>query len=326
MSIFTGIQGAVDGVNGGVGFLSQSIANKQAGNLSGQYAGDDGTGGSSAQDEANKNLLLAQLQGQEASAGQVLGTTDQRLNQGLTQLQDDYNKQASDANSARSQVLSRYATQREDTNTGKEAAINKVGDRARVLRDSVLQRIGQASGSGSSAYQLAAPGAINRDTQIERQDVVDTFGRNLRDLKSAEDDATGQYDRVFRDLNDKRNSATSALQEGVLTQKQQLQASLADIARQRAAVSGGGLGAINAAGAGYQGQVSATQNAINSLFDKYRTPYAGITPVNVQAPTLRDYTVDRGQVNVASATNAPASGVSPYAPFLKPSTDDNKVL
>lgn len=291
---------------------------------SGVYTGGgaDGAGGAGSDDA----LTLAQLADQEQLLRSFLGSdVDTQLNQGITQLQDDFNKQQSMANQDRSRTLSGYETKRTDTTQAKEQALNRVGDHARQLRNTVMQQIGRASGSGSSAYQLAAPGAINRDASLERTDVTDNYGKNFRDLKTAEDDASLQYDRLNMNLNDQYKQKTGQFRTGVEQQKSDAYGSLADIARQRAAIQGGGPDAIRAASAPYQANIDSRKATIDSLFNQYRTPYQ-VQAVNAQAPSLRDYTTDRSAVNAGAQAGTPADSTSPYAQFLKPNQDEEEKL
>lgn len=285
------------------------------------YSEGAGGGGSSR----DNSLLLAQLAGQEDNIRNTIGGIDSRLNQGLTQIDDDYNREVGRLNRDRGTTLGKLQNQRVDTERGKEQALGRVGDNARVLRNSVMQRIRQASGGGSSAMDVAGS-AINRDTSLDRQGVVENFGQNFRQLKEVEDDATTKYDDAAVDYDRRKNEATRTLREGVLDQRNQLTGGLSDIARQRQALAGGGAGAIQAAGQPYQAQISQTNNAINSLFDRYRTPFAGVAPVQVKQTNLADYTVDRAAVNAGQQAGTPSGSASPYAQFLNRQEDEEKPL
>jgi hypothetical protein len=262
----------------------------------GGYQGAAGGGGAGA----NNSASLAQLADQESLLQQLLGRSGTLLNQGLTQLGDDYNHELSSANTQRSRALEDFATKQTQTELAKNSALDRTDTNARTLANSVRQRIGQASGSGSSAYQLVAPQAIARQASQNRQGVQENYAQNFQALDTAKNRAGQDFDSLLSDLATQKAQKEKGLREGILTQEQGAYGSLADIARQRAALQGGGMGAIRAASAPYQAQVSQRQSAIDDLFNKYRTPYA-VKPVNVQAPNLSDYVVNGAKIG----NNAP---------------------
>ena len=285
---------------------------------SGAYSAD-GSGGSGA-----SAADLAYLADQESLLRGILATTLQRQNEGMTQIGDDYTKESNAANLSRSRALENYGLQREDTSRGKETALGKVDTNARTLAQSVRQRIGLASGSGSSAYQLTAPSAVARDASLERSGVQEDFGTNFRNLGLAEKRATEDFDSLLGDLSAQRASKEKGLREGILTQEQGIQGSLADIARQRVAAQGGSYDAVRAASAPYQTQIADRQAQIDGLFSQYRTPYT-VKDVNVQTPELKNYTVDRQAIGTGAQAGAvDSAATSPYARFLQ--KDDEEKL
>jgi hypothetical protein len=268
----------------------------KAGN-GGGYQAPGGSGGAGG---ANNSAGLAQLADQESLLNQLLGRSGTLLNQGLTQIGDDYNHELSSANTQRSRALEDFQTKQTQTELAKNTALDRTDTNARTLANSIRQRIGQASGSGSSAYQIVAPQAIAREASQNRQGVQENYAQNFQALDTAKKRAGQDFDSQLSDLTAQKQQKEKGLQEGILTQEQGAYGSLADIARQRAALQGGGVGAIRAASAPYQAQVSQRQAAIDNLFNQYRTPYT-VKPVNVQAPNLSDYVVNGSKIG----NNAP---------------------
>lgn len=273
--------------------------------------GDKTTAGSGV--NASQNAAdLAYLDDQEGLLKGMLGSAGKTLNDGITQINDSYNKETGRTNAAKSQAEADYGVKREDTTRGKQAAVGQVNSGARTLADSVRRMLGMASGTNSSAFKEAAPNLIARDATQKRSGVVETFGKNFRDIDSAETQTMSSFKDYLDDLVEQRNQKESGLRSGVLQQEQQINQSLGQIARDRANIQGGGYTAMRAASAPYQAEVSARQQQLDGLFEKFRTPFQ-TKDVAVAAPTLADYTVDRTQLQA----NGGANGESAYQTFLK---------
>lgn len=243
----------------------------------------------------------------------MLGSAQNTLNNGLTQIQDSYNKETGRTNAAKAQAQADYGVKREDTTRGKQSAVGQVNTGARTLADSVRRMLGMASGTNSSAFNEAAPNLIARDASQKRSGVMETFGKNFRDIDSAESQTMSSFKDYMDDLEEQRKTKESGLREGVLQQEQQVNQSLGQIARDRANIKGGGYTAMRAASAPYQAEVSARQQQLDGLFERFRTPFQ-TKDVAVAAPNLADYTVDRTQLQQNAAG---ANGESPYQTFLK---------
>src|SRR5687767_3406550 len=112
-----------------------------------------GSGGGSSYNPAD----LAYLDSQSGHLRDMLGRSQVALNQGLTGLDDSYNREVGSANQQRSRALENYGVQREDSTRAKQEAVGQVDTNARVLNDSLRRILGMAAGSDSSAYQYAAP-------------------------------------------------------------------------------------------------------------------------------------------------------------------------
>lgn len=280
-------------------------------NRSGAYSGSaSGGGAASTYDPAD----LAYLQDQRSRLQNQLSSSNTALNNGLTQLGDSYNKEVSGANTKRSQTLEDFAVKKEDTTRGKDQALGKVDTNARTLAESVRRRLGMASGSNSSAYQLAAPNAVARDATKNRTGVLENYGQNFRDLGTAEDRAKSEYDSLLQDLEAQRKTRESDFRASILGQQNNISNSLAEVARQEALLRGGGYNQVKSAMAPYVGEIDSRQAQIDNLFNQFRTPFS-VKAVDVKAPTLRDYTVDRAAIS-ANGTQG-ESQYSPYLQFLK---------
>ena len=254
-------------------------------------AGSAGGGAASSYNPAD----IAYLDDQRARLEAQQRSADTALNNGLTQLQDSYNKEVSGANSRRSQALADLNTKREDTTRAKDSAITRVNDNARTLAEGLRRRLGLASGSGSSAYQFAAPGAVSTEASKNRSGVLENFGMNFRDLDTTEQRQKSQFEELLADIEAQRKSRESDFRSGILEKKNQIDNSLSEVARQKALTLGGGYAQAKAAMQPYSSAIDSRQAEIDNLFSKFRTPYS-IKAIDTSAPSLRDYMVDRANI------------------------------
>ena len=255
---------------------------------------------------------------QQGNLQRLLQSTQTGLQNGLTGLEDSFNKETSSANLQRSRALEDFNTKKEDTTRAKQSSLNKVDSSARQGAGNLRRLIGMASGSGSSAFQLAAPQAVSSEASKRRGSVLESFGANFRDLDTAETRAKVDFDNLLADLQAQRRQKESELRAGVLEREQSINQSLAQLAAERARVNGGDYNAIRTAQQPYADAVNSRQSELDGLFARFRTPYT-VKPVEVQNPNLRDYTVDKAAIN-ANRTEGAAEG-SPYSQFLKKKTE-----
>ena len=272
------------------------------------YGGTGGTGGRASAPSYNPADIAylddqrGRLEGQHRSA-------DTALTNGLTQLQDSYSKEVEGANSRRSQALQDLNTKRVDTTRAKVSALNRVNENARTLAEGLRRRIGMASGSGSSAFQITAPGAVSRDATEDRTGVLENFGVNFRDLATTEQRQKTQFEELLSDLEAQRKTRESDFRSGILEKKNQIDNSLSEVARQKALALGGGYNQARTAMAPYAGAIDSRQAEIDNLFNKFRTPFTQ-KAVDTTAPTLRDYMVDRA--NIKAGQPGPQDPTAPY--------------
>ena len=293
--------------------------------------GNDATGGSTGGSAYGGSgggsydpAAVAYYDAQRGNLERQLGRADTALSQGLTNLTNSYNSEVSKANTQRSRALEDYGIQRDDTGRAKDTALDKVNTNARTLADSLRRRIGLASGSGSSAYQIAAPGAVAREASANRTGVLENFGENYRALDLAERRAKEDFASLLDDLLRQKQSRELGLRQGIEGQKNDISSQLAQLAGQKAQATGGGYAATVAAMQPYLDQIAARESTIDSLFKQFTTPYS-VKAINVQKPELRDYLVDRAAINANNESGAQ----DPYAPYgnlLKREDEQQPVL
>lgn len=257
---------------------------------------------------------LAALDQQKALYERLLSSVGSTEKSGLQKLLDSYTSSVNNANTDRSRALETFGTQRADTQLAQQKALNAVGDNSRMLRNSLMRQLGLAS-SGGSAFDVAG-NAVAREASKNRADVQDTYGANWRDIATAERYAESDYQKLLNEIAADRASKTEDFKAGILGNRQSILQSLAQIEADRAALLGGSQ---TASAQPYVDQYLALQNQIDALPGQYRTAVDS-RGLDVNVPSLRDYTVDRATLNQQGAAQ---QQYSPYSQFLNKKEEDN---
>lgn len=300
-------------VNKGGG--SGGVVQGDSTNVPGGAYTEDGSGSGSDSDNAYE---FASLDAQGNQLRDFLTSSGGQLEQGLAGINDDVTRLRNKNNADRGRTLEDFDVKTEDTQRAKDNSLERIDTNARVQANSLRNVIGRSSGSGSSAYQITAPGAVARDASLDREGVQEDFGANFRDLTHGRKRADEDYTLADEDITRQGNEKTKALREGVMTAQNDASASLADIERRKVALRGGNpMGA----GANFDADIARRRQAIDSLFGQYRTPIQA-KAVQVNSPTLRDYVVDAGEIEGAGQPGDAPAGTSPYSSFLKRRDED----
>ncbi|MDB5177443.1 MAG: hypothetical protein JWN75_1111 [Candidatus Saccharibacteria bacterium] len=269
-----------------------------------------------ANDAREKADTFSYLDDQDSRLQQMLGRTNTYLDQGISQINDSYNQTAGRTNEDQAKTLAGYQTRRDDTERDKQSAFGEVGDAAYNGYQSLRRVIGMSGSANQSALKLAAPRALAQQASQQRGKVVDTFGRNLRNIDTAENDTKGQFKRVLEDLLSQKNSKESSLRGGIEEQRSGIDQSRAQLAAQRAQANGGGYAAVKAAQAPFLASIDQRNASIDGLFNQFRAPAFQAGTVNAKAPDLSQYTVDRAQINAGNTGGNNQDG-SPYSQLLR---------
>jgi hypothetical protein len=232
---------------------------------------------------------------------------DTSYNQGLTGIENAYNKEYSDTNFERGRAVSDLDMKTQDTERGKDQALGQVDTYARTLADSVRRPLGMASGSDSSAYKIAAPGAVARDASGKREGVLEDYGTNFRNLDITKKRAKEDYDKVLTSLGDQKQAKRLGLEQGIIDQRNQISQQEANLVGERQKLLGGTYQQSRMAQQPLIDQINTRKASLTDLFNKY-TPTYQKQNVVVNTPTLRDYMVDQTKVsggNTAQEQYAP---------------------
>ncbi len=250
----------------------------------------------------------AYLDQQEGLLRQLFGRADTTLNQGLSNLTDTYNRTKGDADTDQSRRTRDFGIKQQDTERGKDQAINRVNDNARTLSNSVRRRLGLAAGNSSALG--VADNAVAREASGDRTNVLESFGQNFRGIDLARKDTEDDFTRFMRDLDIQKGSKEQQLRTGVEQEKQSVNERLAEIARQRSSLQGGGFSQQTAAQQPYLNAVNEGNSRIDGLFEQFRTPQLSVAPVQDRQVSLRDYIVNRK--NISGGQNQAQQQLAPY--------------
>lgn len=273
-------------------------------------------GGSSAPSYNPEDL--AYLDAQAGELQRQLGRTDSTLATALAKIVNEHNKELSGANLQRSRNLEDFDTKTQISEQGRGRELGKVDTSARMLADSLRQRLGLASGSGSSAYQITAPRAVQRDASTKREDVLTDYSANFKQLDTDKRRGEEDFARLLAELNTIRSEREGGARGDIAAQKGQINSNLARIAGEKSRLLGGGYAGVRAAMAPYEAQIRAGESEIDNIFNKYATKY-NVEPIKVVNTQLRDYAVDKTALRDQAAGNQ-----SEYAPFRPPFGDDEE--
>lgn len=311
----TGTSGGGGGGGGGTGYVYEEQPGEATPTAysGGGTGGSGGSGGSSAPAYSPEDL--AYLDDQQANLQRQLGRTDTGLRQALERITNDYNKELSGANLTRSRNLEDFDTKTQTSEAGRSRELGKVETSARMLANSLRQKLGMAGGSGSSAYQLAAPGAVSRQASDQRGDVLGNYASNFKALDTDKRRSEEDFGSLLSDLNAQKLSKEGGVQGDIAQQRNGINENLGRVAGERAKLTGGGYAGVKAAMQPYQSAIQGGESLIDSIFDKYTTKY-NVKPLQVNNTQLSDYAVDKAAVRDNKATGN-QSDYSPYKSYLK---------
>lgn len=296
----------------------KSIADPSGYSMSGDYlqpiGGTGGSGGGSSYAPTYSQEDLAYLDDQQGTLQRQLGRTDTTLANALDAVLQNYNKELSGANTTRGRNIEDFDTKTQVSEQGRGRELGKVDTSARMLADSLRQRLGLASGSGSSAYQIAAPRAVQRQASDQRQDVLTDYSANFKALDTDKRRSEEDFNSLLEELNRQRTAKEGGVRGDIEQQRNSIRENLGRVAGQRQQLLGGGYSGVRAAMSPYQTQIAQGESLIDSIYNKYAAKY-NVKPLTVNNTQLRDYAVDKAAVRDNAATGG-GNEYAPYKPYL----------
>ena len=235
---------------------------------------------------------LAYIDGQIQRLQALLGRGGTIQAQGTEKINNSYNREKSRANTDRGVAIGRYDAQEKTATNSKDSSLRRSEQQARTLADTLRQRIGLASGSGSSAYQINAPNVVAQTAEADRTGVLESYGQNFTNLKNARDDAKTEFGRFIEDLGIDRREKQSALESGIQTNAQDTNTKLSNLASERQRLLGGSYQDSRLAQQPYEAAYNQANTNLDSIFNTYKNPTVTAAPVKVKNVALGEYELD----------------------------------
>lgn len=302
--------------------VNRTASDTSGGGSGGSYYGGSGGSGygyaSSAPSYSQEDL--AYLDNQKGTLERQLGRTDTTLANALAAILENYEKELSGANTARSRNIEDFNTKTQVSERGRERELGKVDTQARMLADSLRQRLGLASGSGSSAYQLAAPRAVQRQASEGRGDVLEDYSANFMALDTDKRRAEEDYKSLLDELAKQKSAREGGVVGDIEEQRNQIRGNLGRVSGERAKLLGGGYNAVRSAMSPYEAQIAQGEGLIDSIFNKYAAKY-DVKPLQINDTKLRDYATDKVAVRDQAATGS-QDQYAPYKNYEKKDEED----
>ncbi len=243
----------------------------------------------------------AYLDTQANSLRGLLGRTNTGLDQGLQNLNSTYDQHVNQQNLNRTRALEDYNTQDQLNTQHQQNAFGQVDSNSRNLNNSLRRTLGLAGAADSSAAQELFPSLVAQNASGQRNDVLQTDANNQAQIGTARTRASQDFATLLDNLKSQRDTQEGSLRQGVLSNQQQINGQLSQIAAQRAQAQGLGYSGTLAAINPYQSAISSEQGSIDGLFNQFNHPNFNVTPVNPQQVSLKDYLVNSTKLGTQNA-------------------------
>lgn len=250
----------------------------------------------------------------------LLGSLPTTQAQGEANIRGNATKSLGDLNTAESQTASAIAQSRKTANTNKATSLNGIDQNVANTVESFKRLLG-ASHAGDSAFANDfVPIATARQGSSQRQQVFDSFGRDMGGIDTAEKGATTAYEQNKRDINDKMNSDLLSFLTGTQNQQDDINNQIKEAEFYRTSAEGGTPEQLKSSIAPYTTNPRAAIDAMNALFAQFGNPSYAVNPVNVSLPDVSSYTQDPLVASLSGANPDTQTALLPYYPQLKKQT------
>lgn len=264
---------------------------------------------------------LAYLDGQ-------MGNLDRQYNRVDTQLQNALRMALQNYENTKATGETQYNRNTRDINLkesvseqGRQRELGKVDTGARMLANSLRQKLGLASGSGSSAYQVSAPDAVRRQATEQRGDVLGDYSANFAQIANTRKDTEDDWTQMQNQLSNEYNRRQMESQGEFATLKSDIDGNRQRVAGEKAKLLGGGYAGVKSAMAPYEQRIAEGESLIDGLYNKYAAGYK-VDPIKQRTVNLRDYATDQVAVRDQQATGTE----DPYAPYKNYVKDEEEKL
>lgn len=227
----------------------------------------------------------------------LLGNIGQTRDQGVSQYDTTYNNKQVEGNA-------RYGQQETDNMQDRQKALGRVDTNARTAANSLKRLLGLSGSANQSALKFAAPNAISRVASGERQEQLDNFGRNQRNIAN---EKTSFLDGLKNEYEQGKGNFLRSLFE----QENDINAKIGEVEMQKAALNGSNYDGIRAAYAPFQSTIDQNTQRISDIFNQYKPNLK----TNANLAKTESYNVDKAAIGANQSMGG--DEYSPYSQFLK---------
>ena len=180
------------------------------------------------------------------------------------------------------------------------SAKNSIGSQAGNTLSGLRRLLGSRGAGGSSAYDISAPGAVARQATLQRGDVSQSFGENIRGLDTNWRRFLEDYENQVESAKTQRSNARGELRRTISGNKQDLLKSLAQLVTAR------------------DQNVTGSQKYLDQAQDlarkasRYTTAPINYKTSTYQAPSLESYIARPGATPTFQGQQANTDYYSPY--------------
>ena len=280
----------------------------------GAYTSGGGAGGASRA-PAYSQEDLAYLDSQMGNLNNQYGRTDTTLRDALDAVLQNYNKELGGANLTRGRNIEDFNTKTQVSEQGRGRELGKVDTNARMLANSLRQRLGL--GAGASSAQNVAGEAVARQASEQRGDVLGDYAANFMELDTNKRRSEEDYNSMLKELDTQKLQREGGVRGDIETQRNSIRENQGRIAGEKAKLLGGGYTGVRSAMAPYDAKIAGGESLIDSIYSKYAAKY-NVNPLQTRNTNLRDYATD----NVAVRDQA--QGGEEYSPYKNPFQEDEE--
>lgn len=253
------------------GIIGQAYAPKSA-NIAAPTGTD--SNGLTAADIASLNQSISNTQGQLNNLGAQQGAGNADINTSLNQALQTLLQGKSQAQQSYNQGV------QSDKNSYIQGK-NTIGANAGSTLNGLLRLLGSRGAGGGSAYNISAPGAVDRQASLQRSDLSNTFGQNEQNLNQNWGTWLQGYNDNVANTNANAKQKQADLAHNIALGKANLLQTLAGYQAQ----VGQGAGA-------YQGNLDQANQILAQEAGYQSVAPQQITTNAYQAPTAASYTTN----------------------------------
>lgn len=226
---------------------------------------------------------------------------------GLDNITNEYTKQYNSLNDRKAIDERDYTTKKTQTQQDQLNAKNQISAGVRNKSNSMQRLLGSFGAGSSAASEMLVPFLAAKMGTSQREQVNQTYGRNLGSLDTAWGDTSRSYKSAFDDLETQKTTQENAYKAQILQQQADYQSKITE---QQAAQEYARTG--NAAAA--RSIIAAGQNSVNNIYAQIdalakQAPTYKIADFKYDAPNLEQYNYERA--DLPTGGNTLPAGVSP---------------